>query len=144
MSTLLETLQSGKLHWLTVPRYAVIALPSALAGALGLAGWGGLAWLPMLVAALGVARLVWFPHLPHEKARLAAARAALADARPELAMAQLQRPLAFVAYPAHPAVVSAALREAPPSAPGGHLHPEPPAAQRAPAAPLQGAHPCTG
>jgi tetratricopeptide (TPR) repeat protein len=95
MTELLGYLQSGKLHWLTVPRYAIVALPLVLATGLAAAGAGW--WvLPLwVVAALGLARLVWFKQLPHEKARLASAKAALAAAKPDQAISVLQRPLSL-------------------------------------------------
>lgn len=95
MSQLLELVQTGKLHWLTVPRYAVIALPVVLAGAVNLAGCGEAALLPLSVSALGVTRLVWLKRLPHEKVRLVAAESALAAARPDQAIEILQPPLLF-------------------------------------------------
>jgi tetratricopeptide (TPR) repeat protein len=95
MNELLGYLQTGKLHWLTVPRYAIVALPLTVATGLAAAGAGW--WvLPLwVVAALGLARLVWFKQLPHEKARLASAKAALAAAKPDLAISILQRPLSL-------------------------------------------------
>lgn len=95
MSQLLELVQTGKLHWLTVPRYAVIALPVVLAGAVNLAGCGEAALLPLSVSALGVTRLVWLKRLPHEKVRLVAAENALATACPDQAIEILQPPLLF-------------------------------------------------
>ena len=95
MTELLGYLQTGKLHWLTVPRYAIVALPLIVATGLAAAGAGW--WvLPLwVVTALGLARLVWFKQLPHEKARLASAKAALAAAKPDLAISILQRPLSL-------------------------------------------------
>lgn len=95
MPTLLDILQTGKLHWLTVPRYAVITLPLAPAGGLQLAGYGMAALVPLCVSALGFARLVWLKRLPHESARLAEATQALAAAQPDRAIVVLQRPLPF-------------------------------------------------
>lgn len=95
MPPLLDLLHPGKLHWLTVPRYAIIALPLLMTGAFSLAGYGTAALLPLVVTGLGFARLVWFKRLPHEKNRLAAAERALAAAQPDQAIEILQRALPF-------------------------------------------------
>lgn len=95
MPPLLDLVHPSKLHWLTVPRYAVIGLPLVLAGALQLAGFGMATLVPLSVSALSFARLVWLKRLPHESARLAAAEQALAAAQPDQAIALLQRPLPF-------------------------------------------------
>lgn len=95
MQLLLDLLHTGKLDWLTVPRFAVVSLPFGLAGVLGLAGLGDAALLPLAVSALGFARLVWFKRLPYENARLTAGQRALAAARPDKAIEILQPPLSF-------------------------------------------------
>ena len=95
MPPLLELLHTGKIYWLTVPRYAAITLPIVLAGVIGQAGFRMAALLSLSVSVLACARLVWFKRLPHEIARLGAGEHALASAKPDTAIAVLQRPLPF-------------------------------------------------
>ena len=93
MQYLIELLQNGKMPWLTVPRFAVVVLPLALAGLCETAGLSILAVLMTLVSAVGLGRLVWFKLLPHEVARLSMAREATANMRPDDAVKMLQAPL---------------------------------------------------
>jgi tetratricopeptide (TPR) repeat protein len=96
MPPLINLLQPGKLHWLTVPRYAVIAIPLLLATGSSVIGQGGAVALTLLLGAtFGCARLVWFKLLPHERARLDNARNALNAAQPDRAIGILLKPLAL-------------------------------------------------
>lgn len=95
MPSLIDLIQPGKLYWLTVPRYAVIAVPLLLAGGSGVIGQGAVAMSLLLIAALGCVRLVWLKLLPHERARLDKAKTALNAAQPDCAIGILLKPLHF-------------------------------------------------
>lgn len=92
---MIDFLRTNNLYWLTDPRYAVISVPSGLAGWAGLIGQKPVALVLMSVALLGVTRLVWFKLLPHERARLTQAETALHAAQPDRAASVLQKPLRF-------------------------------------------------
>lgn len=92
---MIDFLRTDKLYWLTEPRYAVISVPSGLAGWAGLIGQKPVALVLVSVVLLGVTRLVWLKLLPHEQARLDQAGAALYAAQPNRAVTILQKPLRF-------------------------------------------------
>lgn len=93
LEPLIDLFHKDKQHWLTVPRFAVVALPLMLAGILSSAGYGVYIVAPIALSALGVSRLIWFRLLPHETSRLTSARQALAAARPDEAVRILQLPI---------------------------------------------------
>ncbi|MBA4501518.1 tetratricopeptide repeat protein [Marinobacterium marinum] len=95
MPPLIDLLQPSKLHWLTVPRYAVIAVPLLLATGSSASGQGTVALPLLLIATLGCVRLVWLKRLPHEWARLDKAKHALNAAQPDRAIGILLKPLAL-------------------------------------------------
>lgn len=95
MPPLIDFLQPGKLHWLTVPHYAVISVPLLLATGSSVSGQGIVALPLLLIATLGWVRLVWFKLLPHERARLDKAKHALNAAQSDRAIGILLKPLAL-------------------------------------------------
>lgn len=95
MSSLIDLIQPGKLHWLTVPRYAVIAIPLVLASGSVALGQAAVALGLLLIAALGFARLVLLKLLPHERVRLDQARSALNAVQPDRAISTLLQHLRF-------------------------------------------------
>lgn len=95
MSSLIDFLQPTKLHWLTVPRYAAIALPLMLAGGAGVTGKGPESLFLLLIATFSSVRLLWCKLLPHERARLERATTALYAAQPDCAISTLQKNMRF-------------------------------------------------
>ena len=95
MSSIIDFLQPTKLHWLTVPRYAVIAVPLIMAGGTGVIGKEPASLFFLLIATLGCVRLLWSKLLPHERAKLDKATTALYAAQPDLAISTLQKNMRF-------------------------------------------------